>query len=98
MVLDPFNATVVANAIMNFSTQSDLITYQAKTFQPSIIAYFLIQLIITSILGLILVKKDFEKFWMIFIFTFLIGGIVLFFTFFFPILPQFLEKILSDII
>lgn len=86
------NSTQIIEKVTGITSTSDLITAQADVFKTSIIVYFIIQFLITSLLGIILVRKDIEKFWVIFILTQLIGGILLFFTFWLPILPQLLDK------
>ena len=85
------SANNLSQNIGNYSS-SELSNF-AQLFFPSIIAYYIFQFFLTMILGLIIVRRDRENFWAIFITTQIIGAIVLFFIFIFPIIPQMIAKI-----
>jgi len=62
-------------------------------FLPSVVVFVVVWILLTLIVGFSTVKKDRDKFWGIFILTFVIAGIILFFTFAFPVIPQLVAKL-----
>jgi hypothetical protein len=88
------NATDIIQGTKNITSQSDFISYTSqKMFVPSILSYWIFQFLLTLIIGMILVRKDKGNFFAIFLLTQLIGGIFLLFIFWFPIIPQFIDKL-----
>jgi len=67
----------------------------SNIFLPSIIFYWIFQFLIILILGNIFVKKDKANFFSIFVFIQLIGAIILFFTFIYPVFPDLLGKLFT---
>ena len=89
------NQTIIQETLKTFDTLSDSIKYlSTELFLPSIIFYWFFQFLLILIIGLATVKKNKEKFWAIFVITQLVGGILLFLIFVFPVIPQMLNKIM----
>ncbi len=88
------NSTQIVTHLMNTTTNSEFIKVaSSQIFLKSVVVYWVFQLILTLVIGLALVEKNKGKFWAIFILTQLVGGIILFFTFVFPILPNIMGGI-----
>jgi len=82
----------------NITTNSELYTYTARElFTDSVFLIFGVFLLIMMILGGILIQRDRATFYAVFILSTLILGILLFFTFGLPIIPEMLEKFLGGI-
>ena len=93
------NITDYKEGLTNITTQSELLAYTSKElFQSSIVFVFISVLLLMLIMGLIIISRDKANFYAIFIFSWLVAGTLLFFTFFFPVIPQFLDKILGGIL
>lgn len=89
------NQTIIQETLGTFETVSESIKYlSSEIFLPSVIVYWFFQFLLILIVGLALVRHDRSKFWGIFLLTQLIGLIILFFIFVFPILPQWINKII----
>ena len=90
------NQTLLIEEIGKRVTENDILTYLSNSiYLPSVAFYWVFQFILTMIVGYIFVKEDKGKFFAIFIFTQLIGGIVLFFIFVFPIIPGLVGKMFT---
>ena len=79
--------------IGNSTIVENLINSTSNIYLPSMIFYFIFQFLLTMLVGTIFIREDKANFWAVFIFTQLIGVIILFFIFIFPIIPQILDKI-----
>src|SRR3990167_10458919 len=66
---------------LNATTRSDFIECSAPTFIHSIASIFILFILLMMLLGMILIRKDRANFYEIFIFSSLVMGIALFFTF-----------------
>ena len=87
------NQTILSEEIIKKTTELDMLTYISNTiYIPSIVAYWIFQYLLTMIIGYGAVKEDKGKFFAIFIFTQLVGAIILFFIFIYPIIPTFLDR------
>lgn len=84
---------MLGNITASNSTIDTVMQETAKIFLPSILLYVIIMFLLVLLVGAIFIKSDKGNFWAIFIFTQLVGWIILFFIFIFPIIPQFLNKI-----
>ena len=88
------NSTQLISDLGQLTTESEIVTHLSnKIFLPSIATYWVFQFLITMIIGYTMIKKDKGKFLAIFILTQLIGAIILFFIFIYPIIPQMLDKV-----
>ena len=92
------NATYDLNQIVDTAvampTELDFIkTISNSVFLPSIAAYWITQFMIILIIGLLVINKDKDTYFMIFIVTQLISAVILFFIFVLPILPQAISNI-----
>lgn len=76
----------IIQSVMNNAT---IMEYKAiaSPFLPSVIVYWLFQFVLTMAIGLIVVKRDLGNFFGIFILTQLIGAVILFFIFMYPVVP-----------
>ena len=90
------NQTLIQETLKTFDTVSESIKYlSSELFLPSVIAYWFFQFLLILIIGLSVIKgKGKEKFWAIFFITQLIGLILLFLIFIFPVIPQLIDKII----
>ena len=80
----------------NITSESDLMIYASKElFLPSIIFAYVVILVLMGGLGLAFIGKDKNNFLAIFIFSILVLGILLFSIFIFPVIPQFIDKIIG---
>ena len=90
------NATLIHEGIANLTNEKEIMTYISNNlYLPSIAFYWIFQFILTMIVGYASVKEDKGKFFAIFIFTQLIGAVILFFIFVYPIIPQFIGRIFT---
>lgn len=88
------NETLIIEQVQQITNTSDFIYYLSKNiFLSSLVVYWLFQFLLTLIIGLSTTWKDRDKFWVIFILTQLIGAIILFFIFIFPVIPQWVSNI-----
>lgn len=92
------NVTEFLIGAQNITTQSELLQYAAtELFIPAVIAIFVAVLLLMLIMGAVIIRKDKANFYAIFVFNWLIIAILLFFVFWFPIIPQFLSKFSGSI-
>ena len=90
------NKTILLEEIGKRTTESDILIYLSNNiYLPSVAFYWVFQFILTMIVGYALVKEDKGKFFAIFIFTQLIGAIVLFLIFVYPVIPGIIDKIFT---
>ena len=89
------NITEFINGTQIITNQNDLVVYAADIFKPSIIFIFSLVLIIQLIIGMVVVKKERANFYAIFLLIWIIIAILLFLTFWFPVIPEFVEKIIG---
>jgi len=88
------NITDFKAGLQNITQEKELYVYVAEQlFNSSVIVVFVATLFIMLILGWLLVSRDKANFYAIFVLSALIYGILLFFTFWFPIIPQAIESI-----
>ena len=81
---------------ISMPTELDFIrTISIKIFLPSVAAYWLIQFVIILIIGLLVINKDKDTYFVIFVVTQLIGALILFFIFVLPIVPEFINNLLN---
>ena len=92
------NVTDIQNTIINATTESELVSSTATVFKSSIIFIFLFVLLIMLFMGMFIINRDKANFYAIFVLSWLIAGILLFFTFWYPIVPQFMSKVLGGLI
>ena len=93
------NSTEYISKLVNMTNNNnnidsiDIIQYTSyQLFLPSVLVYWLSQFFLTMIIGMILVRKDKENFWAIFILTQLASLIILFFIFVYPVIPNLLSN------
>jgi len=67
----------------------------SNVFLPAITFYWIFQFLIILMLGYIFVKKDRANFFSIFVFIQLIGAIILFFIFIYPVIPQLISEVFT---
>lgn len=90
------NQTLIIEELSKLTIEKDILNYISyNIYILPIAAYWLFQFILTMIIGYIFVKEDKSKFFAIFIFTQLIGAILLFFTFIYPVLPPLINGLFS---
>ena len=90
------NQTILLEEVGKLVEESEILSYLSyNIYLPSIAFYWVFQFILTMIVGYVFVKEDKGKFFVIFIFTQLIGAIVLFFIFIYPIIPQIINSIFT---
>ena len=93
------NVTDFITGVQNITSESELITYVShEIFMTTIIVVFTAFLLLMMLLGAIIITKDKANFYVVFIFSTLILGIMLFFTFYFPIFPQLIDKCIGNLI
>lgn len=81
----------ITNEALNWTSQQ-ILQYSADNLLPSMIFYWVVLFAITLFVGLFFIEKDKANFWAIFIFTQLVGLLILFFIFVIPIIPQWLSN------
>jgi len=84
---------IIKEAIETTTTQDFIISLSNNLFLSSIVIHWLFQFLVILILGTALVKEDKGKFFAIFVFIQLIGAIILFFIFIYPVIPQVISEI-----
>jgi len=93
------NVTDYVAGIQNITTITDLRIYSSQSlFLASIGAVFIIYVSLQLLFAMIFLKQDRGGFYAIFVLTTLILGIMLFFTFGYPIIPDVIDKILGGIL
>lgn len=90
------NQTIIIEQISKLTETSDILKYLSNNiYLPSVVAYWVFQFLLTMIVGYIMVKEDKGKFFAIFIFTQMVGAIILFFIFIYPVIPQILNRLFT---
>lgn len=85
------------DGLMNLTTTEEIYIYTAEQlYIPSVYVVFGITLCFMLLLGLAMISKDNKSsYFAVFVLSTLIMGILLFFTFWYPIIPLFLDNILN---
>jgi len=86
---------ILENAAQQPGVTEFISSLASSVFLKSIVFYWVFQFLVILILGNIFVKKDKGNFWAIFVFIQLIGAIILFFIFIYPIVPQIIERVFT---
>lgn len=90
------NVTDFKEGLTNITSSEQLYSYVAdKLFVPSVTTIFTIFLLLMLVLGLFIVDRNKGNYYAIFILSILVLGIMLFFTFWFPLIPLVIDKVLS---
>lgn len=91
------NSTLICEQILEKSTEQSL-KIIGEVFLPSFLLFWLGSLTLILIIGLAIIKKDLDKFFIVFIIPFLLGLVILIFTFVIPIIPKFTAGWFSGIL
>ncbi len=87
-----FNETKIIAEGINLIGRDFITHFSFQLFVPTIIFVWIIQFLITLILGMFCVKDDVGRFLAIFVLVQLFSGILLFFSFIYPVIPQMLAN------
>lgn len=91
------NATIICEQITNKTIEGGL-KVVGEAYLPSFLIFWVGTLLLILIIGLATIKKDFAKFFAIFIIPLLLGLLILIFTFVIPLIPKFTGNWMSGLL